>query len=87
MERQFSSIKRILGDWRLKLKTGTIEDLIRICTEGPESAGFCPESAVLTWWSSGRFSRRPSIQARSTAGSSPTAETSDSELEYDVHPI
>ena len=83
VERQFSSVKRILGDWRLKLKTGTIEDLLRICTEGPEPAGFCPESAVLRWWSSGRFSRKPSIQARSTAGSSPTAETSDSELEYD----
>ena len=47
VERQFSSIKRILGDWRLKFKTGTIEDLLRICTEGPEPAGFCPESAVL----------------------------------------
>ena len=78
VERQFSSIKRILGDWRLKLKTSTIEDLLRICTEGPEPARFCPESAVLRWWSSGRFSRRPNMQSRS-----PTAETSDSELEYE----
>ena len=76
-ERQFSSIKHILGDWRLKLKTGTIKDLLRICTEGPEITGFCPESAVLRWWSSGRFSGRPIMQSRSIA------ETSDSELEYD----
>ena len=54
VERQISSIERILGDWHLKFKTGTIEDL-RICTVGPEPAGFCPESAVLRWWSSDRF--------------------------------
>ena len=33
VECQFSSFRRILGDWHLKLKTGTIEDLLRICTE------------------------------------------------------
>ena len=83
VERQFSSIKRILGDWCLKLKTGIIDELFRICTEGPEPAGFCPESAVLRWWSCCRFSRRSSMQSKSIAGSSPTAETSDSVLEYD----
>ena len=79
VEHQFSCIKRIIGDWRLKLKTATIVDLFRICIEGPEPAAFCPESAVL----SGMFSRRPRMQSRSTAGSSPTAKTSDSESEYD----
>lgn len=50
VERQFSYIKRFLGDWRLSLKLATLEDLLRICTEGPAPEEFDPEPAVQRWW-------------------------------------
>lgn len=34
VERQFSFIKRYLGDWRLSLSQDTIESLLRICIDG-----------------------------------------------------
>ena len=62
VERQFSFIKRFLGDWRLSLKASTIEDLLRICSQGPEPEFFNPEAAVQRWWSSGILSKRPNFK-------------------------
>ncbi|XP_041364280.1 zinc finger protein 862-like [Gigantopelta aegis] len=59
VERQFSCIKRILGDWRLNLKLSTMEHLLRICSDGPKPVDFDPLPAVMRWNSSSVCSRRP----------------------------
>ena len=59
VERQFSCMKRIMGDWRLGLENPTIEHLLRISTEGPDAAEFNPSKAVERWRLSGKRSRRP----------------------------
>lgn len=57
VERQFSTIKRMLGDWRLKLHSETLDYLLRISTEGPSIEAFDPSRAVQRWWS--KCPRRP----------------------------
>ena len=64
VERQFSFIKRFLGDWRLSLKASTIEDLLRICTQGPEPELFNPAPAVARWWNSGIHTKRPHMKRK-----------------------
>ena len=59
VERQFSAVKRILGEWRLTLGLKTIETLLRISTEGPQPEDFAPESAVDRWWQNSTRSSRP----------------------------
>ena len=59
VERQFSTIKRILGDWRLKLGPKTVETLLRICSEGPEHSKFDPKSSVALWHAKSVGMRRP----------------------------
>ena len=87
VERQFSCIKRILGDWRLSLKTTTIEDLLRICSQGSEPEVFNPTPAVARWWSSGF--KRPQTKPygpRSTKEVAPSTDdpySSDSQSETD----
>ena len=58
VERQFSIIKRILGDWRLSLSLESIEALLRICADGPSTEDFDPAPAVAHWYSS-RTARYP----------------------------
>jgi hypothetical protein len=57
VERQFSAIKRMIGDWHLSLDTFTLECLLRITTEGPSIEEFDPEPAVRRWL--GKCVRRP----------------------------
>ena len=59
VERQFSAVKRILGDWRLSLGLKTIETLLQISMEGPEPEDFAPDSAVDRWWENSTRARRP----------------------------
>lgn len=50
IERQFSFIKRFLGDWRLSLNMmNTIEALLRICLDGPTCEEFDPQSSIEKW--------------------------------------
>ncbi len=46
VERQFSHLKRFLGDWRLGLTNETLECLLRIKTEGAEPVSFVSSKAV-----------------------------------------
>ena len=49
VERQFSFIKRFLGDWRLSLNADTIEALLIICIDGPPCADFDPKPSINKW--------------------------------------
>lgn len=60
VERQFSFIKRFLGDWRTRLNVSTIEDLLRIGTEGPKPECYSAQLAVNRWW--GSCIRRPNVK-------------------------
>ncbi|KAF3851984.1 hypothetical protein F7725_005339 [Dissostichus mawsoni] len=62
LERQFSTMKRMQGDWRLRLKTSTIEDLLLIKSEGCDPVAYESEEAVARWWAAGLLRRRPNIQ-------------------------
>lgn len=67
VERQFSIIKRILGDWRLSLSLESIEALLRICADGPSTEDFDPAPAVAHWYSSTvRYPDATPLQNRST---------------------
>ncbi|XP_041353824.1 zinc finger protein 862-like [Gigantopelta aegis] len=90
VERQFSYIKRILGDWRLNLGLSTIQHLLRICSEGPEPENFQPAPAVNRWRSSCVKSRRPEImpygprkKAKSIAATPTDYEQVDSDTDTD----
>lgn len=62
VERCFSLLKRILGDWRLCLGTQTIEKLMHICLDGPPIEEFQAQVFVTHWLNSGVRSRRTNIQ-------------------------
>ena len=49
VERMFSFIKRILGDWRLSLRLDTVDTLLRISVEGPSVEEFDPASSIPKW--------------------------------------
>ncbi|XP_071958287.1 zinc finger protein 862-like isoform X2 [Antedon mediterranea] len=49
VERTFSAIKRILGDWRLVLKATTVEALLRITSEGVDPMKFDAAPVVERW--------------------------------------
>ncbi len=46
VERMFSFIKRILGDWRLSLHLDTVDTLLRIAVDGPPVEEFDPTSSI-----------------------------------------
>lgn len=52
MERQFSIIKRILGDWRVSLSLESVEALLRICANERYPEDFDRAPAVALWYSS-----------------------------------
>lgn len=58
-ERGFSAQKRIKSDVRSCLNPDTVEDLIRISTEGPELEEFDAIESVEKWLSKGKSPRRP----------------------------
>ncbi|KAL7381864.1 hypothetical protein ABVT39_012581 [Epinephelus coioides] len=59
VERAFSLLKRIKTDWRINLKTNTIENLMHISLEGPheEDAVGIVEGAVKKWFQSAQRKR------------------------------
>eukprot|EP00057_Strongylocentrotus_purpuratus_P009058 XP_011663532.1 PREDICTED: zinc finger protein 862-like [Strongylocentrotus purpuratus] len=73
VERQFSTIKRCQGDWRLSLSTATITDLLRISNEGPAPEEYNPEAAVQHWFVTSNASRRPSVQPYGSRVTTPQA--------------
>ncbi|KAK5916014.1 hypothetical protein CesoFtcFv8_001555 [Champsocephalus esox] len=83
VERQFSTIKRIQGDWRLRLKTKTIEDLLLIKSQGCDPLEYQSEDAVARWWRAGLSSRRPDIQPYGPRLNSDPVPDSDSDSESD----
>lgn len=60
VERQFSTIKRMQGDWRLRLNLSTIEDLLFIKSQGCDSLEYNGEKAVERWWRA--CLRRPGVR-------------------------
>ncbi|KAJ4945775.1 hypothetical protein JOQ06_023453 [Pogonophryne albipinna] len=62
VEHQFSTMKRMQGDWRLRLNTSTIEGLLLIKSEGCDPVAFESEEAVARWWAAGLLRKRPNIQ-------------------------
>ena len=58
-ERAFSTQYRIKSATRSCLETETIEDLIRISSQGPPMAEFVSSQAVELWFSTGQRPRRP----------------------------
>ncbi|XP_014670717.1 PREDICTED: uncharacterized protein LOC106811561 [Priapulus caudatus] len=63
VERVFSYVKRILGDWRHRMNVKTMEDLVRISLEGVPLRDFDPFPVVKQWQASGCRKRRPYIAA------------------------
>ena len=50
-ERGFSTMKHIKSDWRCSLSNGTMDILMRVKLDGPETlADFKPKAAVNRWW-------------------------------------
>ena len=83
VERQFSTIKRFQGDWRLSLASNTVEDLLRICSGGPDPDSFLPAPAVTRWRASSLCQRRPNIRPygpRVAPALAPPAPQSDEEI-------
>lgn len=58
-ERGFSAQNRIKSKVRNSLSVSTLEDLVRISTEGPSLELFDPEPSVKRWLSSSKRKRRP----------------------------
>ncbi|XP_023698486.2 zinc finger protein 862-like isoform X1 [Paramormyrops kingsleyae] len=71
VERQFSIIKRILGDFRGSLSLPVIEHLVRICSSGVSVSKFDPNPAVENWWLSQK--RRPNFRSRKASKELSTA--------------
>ena len=62
VERGFSLMNRVKQDWRARLTTTSLNELMRISLLGPSCNEFEPMGAIRLWWQSGRRPRRPQIQ-------------------------
>lgn len=62
VERGFSLMNRVKQDWRARLTTPTLNELMRISLLGPTINDFEPMGAIRLWWHGGRRARRPQIQ-------------------------
>ena len=51
VERLFTCIKKILGDWHLSLNLELVDALLRIAVDGPDTDSFNPSRAVQHWYS------------------------------------
>ena len=69
--RQFSKDKSAFGsekgnrvkqDWRARLTTPHLNELMRISLLGPACNEFEPMEAIRLWWQGGKRARRPQIQ-------------------------
>ena len=87
VKQQFSTVIRILKDWRLSLGLGTIESLLRISSKGSELTDFNPLPAVQKWWQNCTRSRRPHTKPRHTGtdhGFDSMLQTDSEESDTDV---
>ena len=62
VERGFSLMNRVKTDWRVRLNTCTLDDLMMISLEGPSEEEYTTSSAVARWNRAGKQSRRPNVQ-------------------------
>ena len=62
VERGFSLMNRVKQDWRARLTTPHLNELMRISLLGPACNEFEPMEAIRLWWQGGRRARRPQIQ-------------------------
>ena len=62
VERGFSLMNRVKQDWRARLTSPTLNELMRVRLLGPSCEEFDPMRAIRLWWQAGRRSRRPHIQ-------------------------
>ena len=58
-ERSFSAMKRIKSDWRCRLTTDTLDQLMRITLAESGQDQFRAEPVVQRWWLSGQRTKRP----------------------------
>lgn len=58
VERAFSLMNRAKQDWRARLTTPTLNELMRISLLGPTCNEFEPMGAIRLWWHGGRRARR-----------------------------
>ena len=49
-ERGFSTLKRIKSDWRSRLRTETLDHLMRISIDGPDLESYNADRALQHWW-------------------------------------
>ena len=61
-ERGFSTLKRIKSDWRSRLETETLDNLMRISIDGPDLESYNAARALQHWWDKGERQRRPNFQ-------------------------
>ena len=64
VERVFSALKLIKTDWRTRLHSDTLSDLLEIQVEGASLEIFSPTQAVQTWWQDCKSTRRPNQGTR-----------------------
>nr|XP_054771798.1 zinc finger protein 862-like [Lytechinus pictus] len=62
VERGFSLMNRIKTDWRVRLHTTTLDDLMVISLEGPAEEIYTTDSAVTRWFKAGKTTRRPWVE-------------------------
>ena len=64
VERLFSTLKFIKTDWRTRLQTETLSDLLDIRVEGPPLSNFSADQAISLWWKDCKTTRRTNQQPR-----------------------
>ena len=77
LERGFSLMKQIKTDWRNRLSSQILSQLMMIELDGPDLDHFNAEPAIMKWWSAGPRSRQLRIQQ------GPEDDSSNSESDSD----
>ena len=62
VERGFYLMNRVKQDWRARLSSPTLNELMRVRLLGPPCEDFEPMRAIRLWWQAGRRARRLQIQ-------------------------
>ncbi len=61
LERMFSTMNRVHSDWRNCLGEKRVENLLRICEEGPSPENFDSQQALARWTDKCATQRRPNV--------------------------
>jgi len=87
-ERGFSLMKRVKNDWRNRLRSDTLTDLMTVVLHSQDIEEFDPMPAVKHWLTSGSRQRRPSQPKHRAASLKSTASTTASCLSgtSEAHP-